>query len=260
VIEVEGLTVAFGEGKRAVRAVDRVSFTVPSGGSFGLVGESGSGKSTVLRAIAGLVAEWSGRILLDGAPLGHARSKQARRALQMVFQDPYGSLHPRHTVDRILGEPCRIHGLGRVGERVEVALREVGLGPAFRYRYPHQLSGGQRQRVAIARALILEPEIVLLDEPTSALDVSVQAEILNLLVDLRRQRGLTYLFVSHNLAVVAHICDHLAVMRQGRIVEAATASDLAHGTLEHPYSRQLLASSKGYSREAARLAAASGMS
>ncbi len=132
-----------------------------------------------------------------------------------------------------------------------------GSAPSYRYRYPHQLSGGQRQRVAIARALILEPEIVLLDEPTSALDVSVQAEILNLLVDLRQQRGLTYLFVSHNLAVVAHVCSELAVMRQGRIVEAATASDLAAGTLEHPYSRQLLASSKGYSREAARVAAAS---
>ena len=148
--------------------------------------------------------------------------------------------------------------MDRIAQRVEDALREVGLGPVFRYRYPHQLSGGQRQRVAIARALILEPDIVLLDEPTSALDVSVQAEILNLLVELRRRRGLTYLFVSHNLAVVAHICGELAVMRQGRIVEAATAADLADGTLEHPYSRQLLASSKGYSREAARMAAASG--
>jgi peptide/nickel transport system ATP-binding protein len=254
-IRVENLSVSFGKAGQAVRAVDRVGFRVAKGSAFGLVGESGSGKSTVLRTIAGLVEDWSGRILVAGDPVGHRRARAERRRLQMVFQDPYGSLHPRHTVDRILAEPCRIHGLGPAGDRVEAALREVGLGPAFRYRYPHQLSGGQRQRVAIARALILEPEIVLLDEPTSALDVSVQAEILNLLVDLRRRLGLTYLFVSHNLAVVAHVCGELAVMRQGRIVEAATAADLAAGTLEHPYSRQLLASSKGYSREAARLAA-----
>lgn len=255
-IGVESLTVSFGESARAVRAVDQVSFRVAAGGAFGLVGESGSGKSTVLRAIAGLLGDWSGRILIDGQPIGRRRSRTERRKLQMVFQDPYGSLHPRHTVDRILSEPCHVQGLDRTGGRVEDALREVGLGPSFRYRYPHQLSGGQRQRVAIARALILEPEVVLLDEPTSALDVSVQAEILNLLVDLRRRRGLTYLFVSHNLAVVAHVCSELAVMRQGRIVEAATAADLASGSLEHPYSRQLLASSKGYSREAARTAAA----
>ncbi len=257
-IRLEQLTVTFGDGKHMVRAVDRVSFEVPAGSAFGLVGESGSGKSTVLRAVAGLIEDWTGRILIDGRPASHHRSRAERRRLQMVFQDPYGSLHPRHTVDRILSEPCRVHRLDRIGERVGAALVEVGLGPQFRYRYPHQLSGGQRQRVAIARALILEPEIVLLDEPTSALDVSVQAEILNLLVDLRRRRGLTYLFVSHNLAVVAHICSQLAVMRQGKIVEAATADDLAAGTLEHPYSRQLLASSKGYSREAARKAAASG--
>lgn len=254
-IEVRDLSVAFGEGKRTVRAVEGVSFQVPRGTAFGLVGESGSGKSTVLRTIAGLITDWSGEIRLDGAPVRQRRPRALRRALQMVFQDPYGSLHPRHTVDRTLSEPCRIHGLDRAGERVQRALEEVGLGPAFRYRYPHQLSGGQRQRVAIARALILEPRVVLLDEPTSALDVSVQAEILNLLVDLRQRRGLTYLFVSHNLAVVGHVCDGLAVMREGRIVETAGAADLARGTLEHPYSRQLLASSKGYSREAARIAA-----
>jgi peptide/nickel transport system ATP-binding protein len=250
-IEVRELTVTIGEGKRLVRAVKEVGFTVPTGAAFGLVGESGSGKSTVLRAIAGLITGWSGEIRIDGTPAHGHRPRHLRRSMQMVFQDPYGSLHPRHTVDRILSEPCRIHGLASVGERVERALGEVGLGPAFRFRYPHQLSGGQRQRVAIARALILEPSIVLLDEPTSALDVSVQAEILNLLVDLRRRRGLTYLFVSHNLAVVGHLCDQLAVMRQGRIVEAASTAELARGTLEHPYSRQLLASSKGYSRDAA---------
>ncbi len=255
-IEVRDLAVAFGERAARVQAVDRVGFTVPEGGAFGLVGESGSGKTTVLRAVAGLLTGWSGEIRVGGTAVGPRRPRALRRNLQMVFQDPYGSLHPRHTVDHILAEPCRIQGLDRVPERIERALAEVGLGTAFRYRYPHQLSGGQRQRVAIARALILEPRIVLLDEPTSALDVSVQAEILNLLADLRRRRGLTYLFVSHNLAVVAHLCDQLAVMRNGRIVEAATAGDLARGTLEHPYSRQLLASSRGYSRVAARLAAA----
>ena len=252
-IEVERLTVTFGEGKRAVRAVDRVSFTAPTGGAFGLVGESGSGKSTVLRAVAGLVAEWSGRILLDGRLVGHARSKRARRVLQMVFQDPYGSLHPRHTVDRILGEPCRIHRLGRVGDRVEAALREVGLGPAFRYRYPHQLSGGQRQRVAIARALILEPRIVLLDEPTSALDVSIQAEILNLLKRLRQEHGLTAILVSHNLAVVAHMCERLGVMQNGARVEELTTDQLRAATPREDYTRQLLAASAGYNPEAVTL-------
>ena len=241
-IELRELGVTFGRDGAQVHAVRAVSLAVAEGSAFGLVGESGSGKSTVLRALAGLIADWSGEIRIAGAPVGQARPKPLRRALQMVFQDPYGSLHPRHTVAAILAEPCRIHGLDAIGGRIDRALAEVGLGSAFRYRYPHQLSGGQRQRVAIARALILEPRIVLLDEPTSALDVSVQAEILNLLAELRRSRGLTYLFVSHNLAVVAHLCDRLAVMRQGRIVETATAAELAQGTLTHPYSRQLLAS------------------
>jgi peptide/nickel transport system ATP-binding protein len=169
----------------------------------------------------------------------------------MVFQDPYGSLHPRHTVDRILSEPCAIQGLSDIDERVRAMLAEVGLGPRFRFRYPHQLSGGQRQRVAIARALILKPELLLLDEPTSALDVSVQAEVLNLLTDLRERHGLTCLFVSHNLAVVAQMCERLAVMMQGRIVEEAASSALAEDALEHPYSRQLLASSRGYDRQRA---------
>jgi peptide/nickel transport system ATP-binding protein len=257
VIEIAKLSVVFGEGPKAVRAVDEVSLRVAQGAAFGLVGESGSGKSTVLRAVAGLIGEWSGRILIDGKPVAPRRSRAERRKLQMVFQDPYGSLHPRHTIDRILSEPCVVQGLDRASGRVEDALREVGLGAGFRCRYPHQISGGQRQRVAIARALILEPDIVLLDEPTSALDVSVQAEILNLLVDLRARRRLTYLFVSHNLAVVAHVCDEIAVMQQGRILESASADELASGRLRHPYSQQLLASSKGYSREAARHAAAS---
>ena len=247
-IEVENLRVTYGAGARAVPAVKGVSFAVPAGGAFGLVGESGSGKSTVLRAVAGLIATWTGTITVAGRPAAGRRTPADRRRIQMVFQDPYGSLHPRHTVDRILAEPCRIQKLDRISARVEQALQEVGLDPAFRFRYPHQLSGGQRQRVAIARALILQPEIVLLDEPTSALDVSVQAEILNLLDDLRVRRRLAYLFVSHNLAVVGHVCERIAVMLEGEVVEEADAKALAGDALSHPYSRELLASSRGYAR------------
>jgi peptide/nickel transport system ATP-binding protein len=247
-IEIEGLNVRFGE----FQAVQDVSFRVAAGEAFGLVGESGSGKTTVLKALAGLVRDWRGRILLDDEALGHQRSKAFCRKVQMVFQDPYGSLHPRHTVDRTLAEPILIHGLGDHGARIERMLDAVGLGPGIRYRYPHQLSGGQRQRVAIARALMLEPKVLLLDEPTSSLDVSVQAEILNLLNDLRAARGLTYLFVSHNLAVIGHMCGRLAVMNRGCIVEEVPTTALATGALAQAYSRQLLNSSKGYDRAAAR--------
>jgi peptide/nickel transport system ATP-binding protein len=246
-IEIEGLEARFGE----FHAVRGISFRIGPGEAFGLVGESGSGKTTVLKAIAGLIFDWTGRIALDGELLGARRSRSFCRKIQMVFQDPYGSLHPRHTVDRTLAEPVAIHRLGDPGPRVERALRAVGLGPAFRFRYPHQLSGGQRQRVAIARALMLEPAVLLLDEPTSSLDVSVQAEILNLLGRLRADRGLTYLFVSHNLAVIAHMCERVAIMNQGRIVEEVATSALAAGALADPYSRQLLRSSEGYDRQAA---------
>jgi ABC-type dipeptide/oligopeptide/nickel transport system ATPase subunit len=247
-IEIEGLNVCFGE----FQAVQGVSFRVAEGEAFGLVGESGSGKTTVLKAVAGLVHDWHGRIVLDGETLGRRRSRAFCRKVQMVFQDPYGSLHPRHTVDRTLAEPALIHGLGDAGARIERMLEAVGLGPGFRYRYPHQLSGGQRQRVAIARALMLEPKVLLLDEPTSSLDVSVQAEILNLLNDLRAAHGLTYLFVSHNLTVIAHMCERLAVMNRGRIVEQVPTAALATGALADPYSRQLLKSSAGYDRAAVR--------
>jgi peptide/nickel transport system ATP-binding protein len=247
-IEIEGLDVRFGE----FLAVRDASFRVAAGEAFGLVGESGSGKTTVLKAIAGLVTDWQGRITVDGEVLGHQRSKSFYRTIQMDFQDPYGSLHPRHTVDRTLAEPVQIHGLGDVSARIERTLRAVGLGPGFRYRYPHQLSGGQRQRVAIARALMLDPEVLLLDEPTSSLDVSVQAEILNLLAALRAARGLTYLFVSHNLAVIAHMCARLAIMNGGRIVEEVSVDALHTGALSDPYSVQLLKSSEGYDREVAR--------
>ncbi len=247
-IDIERLSVRFGE----FQAVQDVSFRVAAGEAFGLVGESGSGKTTVLKALAGLVTDWRGRIVLDDEPLGHRRSKAFCRKVQMVFQDPYGSLHPRHTVDRTLAEPVLIHRLGDPGARIARMLEAVGLGPGFRYRYPHQLSGGQRQRVAIARALMLEPKVLLLDEPTSSLDVSVQAEILNLLSDLRAARGLTYLFVSHNLAVIAHMCGRLAVMNRGHIVEEVSTAALATCALAHPYARQLLDSSKGYDRAGAR--------
>jgi peptide/nickel transport system ATP-binding protein len=246
-IEIESLDVRFGN----FHAVREASFGVAAGEAFGLVGESGSGKTTVLKAIAGLIGHWQGRISVDGKPLGAKRSPVFRRQVQMIFQDPYGSLHPRHTVARTLAEPLAIHGLRDVGARVERALRAVGLGPGFRYRYPHQLSGGQRQRIAIARALMLEPQVLLLDEPTSSLDVSVQAEILNLLDALRQERGLTYLFVSHNLAVIAHMCSRVAIMNAGRIVEQVASSALASGALTNPYAQQLLRSSEGYDRQTA---------
>ncbi len=252
-IEVDGLDVIFGHGSRAFRAVRQVSFSVEAGTSYGLVGESGSGKTTVLRAIGGLLAQSAqvrGVIRLAGEELGVHRSRTFRRRVQIVFQDPYGSLHPRHTVDQILGEPARVHGLDRVDERIRRALKEVGLDSSFRFRYPHQLSGGQRQRVAVARALIIEPEIVLLDEPTSALDVSVQAEVLNVLGRLRREHGLTYVLVSHNLAVVSHMCDALAVMQYGAVLETLNVDQMRTGALVHPYTRQLVRVSRGYNRAA----------
>ena len=252
-IDIDTLNVTFGHGRRAVRAVRDVSFHVEKGESFGLVGESGSGKSTVLRAITGLlgnVAHVHGRMTVAGEHQGHKRSRRFRRFVQMVFQDPYGALHPRHTVDQIMSEPANIHGMSDVESRVLRALEEVGLDASFRFRYPHQISGGQRQRVAVARALITEPEIVLLDEPTSALDVSVQAEVLNLLTRLQRERALTYILVSHNLAVVSHMCEGLAVMQHGEVVETMTVAQLRDDTPTHPYTKRLLLASRGYDRSA----------
>ena len=247
-IRLEGLTVSYGSGANRIDAARDVSLEVAEGEAFGLVGESGSGKSTVLRALAGLIPEAHGHIALAGETIGPKRTKPLRKLVQMVFQDPYGSLHPEQTVDQILAEPIAIHRLGNADHRVTQALAEVGLGSEHRFRFPHQLSGGQRQRVAIARALILEPRILLLDEPTSALDVSVQAEILNLLTRLRRDHGLTMLMVSHDLAVIAHLCDRLAVMRGGEIVERTTADRLASGDTDHPYTRELLVSNEGFKR------------
>jgi len=243
-IEVRDLRVRFG----SVEAVRGISFAVRERETFGIVGESGSGKSTVLRAIAGLVRDFEGSIRLAGEPRDRSRSGSFHRLVQMVFQDPFGSLHPRHTVDRILGEPVAIQRLGDRGRRIARALDEVGLGPSFRFRYPHQLSGGQRQRVSIARALIVEPKILLLDEPTSALDVSVQAEILNLLLRVRKERALTTILVSHNLSVVAHLCGRLLVMNAGAAVEEMTAQDLATAAPRDAYTRALLLASQGYER------------
>jgi len=244
-IAVQDLRVRFGTG---AAAVDGVSFRVAPGEMFGLVGESGCGKSTVLRALCGLNRAWQGRIEVDGAAVPAVRSRAFFKAVQMVFQDPYGSLHPRHTVNTVLMEPLSIHGIGGADARVGAVLDQVGLGAAFRYRYPHQLSGGQRQRLAIARALILEPKVLLLDEPTSALDVSVQAEILNLLHDLRQQRDLTCLLVSHDLAVVSHMCSRVAVMNRGCIVEELSAAQLDADEAHDPYTVELLAASRGYDR------------
>ena len=228
-----------------VPVVHDVSFAVAEGESFALVGESGSGKSTVLKAIGGLATEWTGQISVLGQPRAHGTDLAFARACQMVFQDPYGSLHPRKTVNTTLIEPLAVHRLGDRDRRVAATLQAVGLDARFRFRFPHQLSGGQRQRVAIARALMLEPKVMLLDEPTSALDVSVQAEILNLLKRLRREQGLTYLMVTHNLPVVSFLCDRLAVMKAGRIVEIAEARTLHTGAFAHPYSRELYAASGG---------------
>ena len=247
-IAIDGLDIVFGKGSRQFHAVRDFSIEIAEGESVGLVGESGSGKTTVLRALAGLVAPTAGTITIAGEAQDTRRNLAFRRRLQIVFQDPYGSLHPRHTIDQILREPLEIHRMKVSSRRILDALAEVGLGPEFRFRFPHQLSGGQRQRVAVARALIIEPQVLLLDEPTSALDVSIQAEVLNLLTRLRRERGLTYLLVSHDLAVVSHMCSRVAVMRLGQVVETLAIEDLRARTPQHAYTRQLLRAAHGYDR------------
>ena len=247
-IEVADLSVAFRNGGRLVHAVRGVSFSVAASETFGIVGESGSGKSTVLKAIAGLVASERRMLSIGGKPASARRSRDERRQMQFVFQDPYASLHPRQTVDDILREPLIIQGIDGRDERVKAALAEVGLSPEHRFRYPHQLSGGQRQRVAIARALVLRPPILLLDEPTSALDVSVQAEILNLVSRLRRSYSLTSILVSHDLAVVAHLCERIAIMQLGQMVEIIDAHMLRGGQVREDYTRRLIAASRGFTR------------
>lgn len=238
-IEIDNLSVTFDAKGRTVRAVENVTLSVKARESYGLVGESGSGKSTILRAICGLAPVSGGSIRIGGTPVPTPRGKAFSARVQMVFQDPYASLHPRHTIDRTLSEPLAIHGISGSDTKVKRALEDVGLPANFRFRYPHQLSGGQRQRVAIARALMLEPEILLLDEPTSALDASVQAEVLNLLSRLRTERGLTFLMVSHDLAVIDHMCDRVLVMQHGKAVEELTRDDLASANMTTDYARSL---------------------
>jgi peptide/nickel transport system ATP-binding protein len=232
------------EGRRTLRAVDGVSFEIPKGGTLSLVGESGCGKSTVARLVVGLYPPTRGRVLFDGQDLAAARADRRQRSrMQMIFQDPYASLNPRWRVADIIAEPIRAFGLieGREAQlqRVGELLTQVGLSPLDGRKYPHEFSGGQRQRISIARALSSNPEFLVCDEPTSALDVSVQAQILNLMKELQARLGLTYLFISHNLAVVRQVSDRIGVMYLGRLVELAPAETL-FTTPRHPYTRALM--------------------
>ncbi|MCD8503507.1 MAG: dipeptide ABC transporter ATP-binding protein [Burkholderiaceae bacterium] len=228
-----------------LRAVDGVSFTINRGETLALVGESGCGKSTIARLLVGLYPLTRGEIQIDGesiTELNGPKGPSLRRRLQMIFQDPYASLNPRWRVGRIIAEPLKAHTKMSPAEqdaRVDELLKQVGLDPADKSRYPHQFSGGQRQRISIARALAVRPEFLVCDEPTSALDVSVQAQVLNIMKDLQRELGLTYLFISHNLAVVHHVADRVGVMYLGRIVEIAHRDELFKNP-RHPYTRMLL--------------------
>ncbi|KCB43108.1 ABC transporter ATP-binding protein [Bordetella hinzii] len=255
ILQVRNLVKRFESGggwlggqKQIVRAVNDVSFSVRRGQSLGLVGESGCGKSTVARTLLRLIEPDAGSIVFDGQDIRRA-SAQAMRALrrrvQIVFQDPYASLNPRRTVRQALSEPLRVHRMGSAAEiarKVEAAIVEVGLPAAALDRYPHEFSGGQRQRIGIARALVLDPELIVADEPVSALDVSVQAQILQLLERLKRDRGLSFVFVSHDLGVIRHFCDTVCVMYLGRIIETGPTAQVLDRP-RHPYSRVLRDSS-----------------
>jgi oligopeptide/dipeptide ABC transporter ATP-binding protein len=231
----------------AVRAVDGVSFDIHQGETLGLVGESGSGKSTTGRTILHLERPTDGCVVFDGVDLGTLEPEELRRArrhMQMIFQDPYASLNPRTTVGRTVREPLDVHGIGHAedrGQRVEGLFEKVGLDPRLADRYPHEFSGGQRQRIGIARALATRPKFIVADEPISALDVSIQAQIVNLLADLKEDLGLTYLFIAHDLSMVRHISDRVAVMYLGRIVELADTDGIFSSPL-HPYTKALLSS------------------
>jgi peptide/nickel transport system ATP-binding protein len=233
-----------GEGKRLLRAVDGLNLSVPKGTTLSLVGESGCGKSTVARLAVGLYRPSAGQVVFDGRDLAEARAaSDQRRRMQMIFQDPYASLNPRWRVRDIVAEPIRAFGMlpNRAAEEARVAelLTQVGLSPLDGHKFPHEFSGGQRQRISIARALSSNPEFLVCDEPTSALDVSVQAQILNLMKELQSRMGLTYLFISHNLAVVRQVSDRIGVMYLGRIAELAPAESLFRHP-RHPYTRALM--------------------
>ena len=258
IVQAEGLVKSFDvslpwlnrvlerKGRSVLHAVDGVTFDIRRGETLSLVGESGCGKSTVARLLVGLYKPTAGRARFFGHDLSELNTQAGRalrQKLQMIFQDPYASLNPRWRVADIIAEPLRAHNLmkdqDQIMARVDELLRQVRLSPADKVKYPHQFSGGQRQRLSIARALATKPEFLVCDEPTSALDVSVQAQVLNLMKDLQREMGLTYLFISHNLAVVHHISDRVGVMYLGRIVELASRRTL-FGSPRHPYTRLLL--------------------
>lgn len=252
-LEVHDLHKHFPVGKKGLlgkpaqwlHAVDGVTFDVMRGETLGLVGESGCGKSTCARTLVGLYPPTSGEVHYDGVEISHMSRKQRapyRRKIQMIFQDPYASLDPRQTVASILAEPLKIHKLAKPRERKLRAMQlldAVGLNPRHIHRYPHEFSGGQRQRIGVARALAMEPDLIICDEPVSALDVSIQAQVVNLLEELQERFGLSYLFIAHDLAVVRHICDRVAVMYLGKIVEIATRDELFENP-QHPYTRALM--------------------
>lgn len=243
-IKINNLSVWFGEGQQRNQVLKSISLDIKQGESFGLVGESGSGKSTILRTAMGLVEDYSGNIQIDNTDTRTGNFKTLIRSAQMLFQDPYASLHPRFSVGKAISEVMKINGIDNYQQKMIDLLKSIGLSADHQYRYPHELSGGQRQRVALARALALEPKVLLLDEPTSALDASIQAEMLNLLNQVKQSLGLTYMIVSHDIAVVSYMCDRFAVMSQGEIVEVLSREQLRAGEIQCDYTQKLIAASQ----------------